>query len=276
MRVNGMKSASGKEWSQNTESRAAAARQFSFDETSAERPSFSDERNGIFTQFKSIHPHSSHSSIAQLAISKNKKKKKAPASTPRVKRNKRIESYYTRKHYRFALSDDPKDAIYNKHIDDLVDGLDADRRDYSKFTALEDKGKQYFGRKKIRNLINARKRNITEKVGELNATQYMNKNHSSARLIYGFEKGVGFDQVYKDGSTIYVVEAKGPGAKLGFSDLKGKQMSKSWVMATARGMRNRSVRKRILRAANEDNLIGIVVSSTPKGNTPKNAKYIDY
>lgn len=90
--------------------------------------------------------------------------------------------------------------------------------------------------KKRRKKLLAAKRNMTEAIGEMNATNAILKD-TNWKLTFGFAKGVGYDQVWeKPNGTIAVVEAKGPGAKLGVSDAKGKQMSQSWVEGTAKSM----------------------------------------
>ena len=85
--------------------------------------------------------------------------------------------------------------------------------------------------------LKAIKASKTEVIGEVNATNSIIKQMSTWQLVYGFAKGVGYDQVWKkpDGTTC-IVEAKGPGAVLGHSAAKGKQMSKTWVVQTAESM----------------------------------------
>jgi hypothetical protein len=81
---------------------------------------------------------------------------------------------------------------------------------------------------------------ITEAVGENAAIQYMTKHFSDAKMLWGpaVHEGPGIDQIWYsktgDSLTFYIVEAKGPGAKLtddpfvakGF----GTQMSLPWVL----------------------------------------------
>ena len=90
--------------------------------------------------------------------------------------------------------------------------------------------------------VGAYKAKVTEAKGERAASEYMTKNHPDAEMVRGFETGPGFDQVYvkraADGSIeeYIIVEAKGPGAKLGTKAKKGKQMSKKWVGNTVKSM----------------------------------------
>lgn len=193
-----------------------------------------------------------------------------------LKKRRVQQDYYLNKHYNFQLGDDSEDEIYNKHIDDLIDGLDIDRFELERYLQKDREKILRYKRKDVRKMIAAKKRNITEKVGELNASQFMNKNYPSAKLIYGFGKGIGFDQVYQKGDQIIIVEAKGPGAKLGSSARKGRQMSKNWVMMTADGMSNLKVRKKIYKANRMKKLRGLVITSTAKGNAPRKGLYYDY
>ena len=89
-------------------------------------------------------------------------------------------------------------------------------------------------------------------------------------MLLGFKKGTGLDQVYEDGNRIIVVEAKGPGAKLGTSDRKGKQMSIPWILETAKGMKDRALAGRIEKAHKKKRLVRLVITSTPGGHAPKN------
>jgi hypothetical protein len=217
---------------------------------------------------------SSRSNVFQLG----KKRKRQNDNNVRkpIKKRRLEKEYYLNKHFNFSLEDDSDDEVYNDHIDNLVDGLDADRSELEVYLEKDRKKIKKFRRKDVVKMISAKKRNITEKVGELNASQFMNKNHPSAKLIYGFGKGTGFDQVYQKGDKIIIVEAKGPGAKLGSSARKGAQMSKSWVMMTADGMSNKKVRRKIRKAEKLDKLRGIVITSTAKGNAPRKGLHYDY
>jgi hypothetical protein len=184
----------------------------------------------------------------------------------KIKKKKRPEdSYYLKK--QFSIHDEEDNDIFSKHLDDLVDGLDEDREDL-RWELNRVKGVNF---KKVRTI----KRNITEKVGELNATQYMLKNYPHAKMILGYQKGIGFDQVYEDEeNNIIVVEGKGPGAKLGMTAGKGKQMSLEWIERTALGMGNQKVGKKILKALKErrgekKKLIRLIIPSTPNGGAPR-------
>ncbi|NVK35326.1 MAG: DUF4157 domain-containing protein [Rhodobacteraceae bacterium] len=90
--------------------------------------------------------------------------------------------------------------------------------------------------KKRQKKLKSIKASRTEVIGEVNATNSI-LDLTSWKLLFGFAKGVGYDQVWKKpNGTICIVEAKGPGAVLGHSAAKGKQMSKPWVLLTANGM----------------------------------------
>ncbi|GEM_PF-4674826 len=190
------------------------------------------------------------------------------------------KTYYHNKHYTFNYRAEriknkrqPDNKRFNRHIDSLIDGLDEDRVGLTKAEGrLKQKKLSKNLRKKARKNSNKFKRNITEKVGELNATQVMIKKHPNGKLLMGYGKGTGFDQVWRVGDKIFVVEAKGPGAKLGMSDRKGKQMSKTWVKLTAEGMvkSNPFIRKLVLKAMKQKKLKRILISSTKAGNAPKN------
>ncbi|HET8707613.1 MAG TPA: hypothetical protein VFM46_15005, partial [Pseudomonadales bacterium] len=97
---------------------------------------------------------------------------------------------------------------------------------------------------------------ITETTGEILATRAM-MEHAQFRdyaILRGFEPGTGFDQVWvKIGphgeiEHILIVEAKGPGAKLG-NPAKGAQMSPEWVVRTVQEMlaRNEKLLERIIK-----------------------------
>ncbi|QRK09608.1 RHS repeat protein [Archangium violaceum] len=96
--------------------------------------------------------------------------------------------------------------------------------------------------------LGAHKGKITEAVGEEAAAKYVARNHPELELRHGFKQGVGFDQVYVkrglDGKIkeYVIVEAKGPGAKLGTTKTKGAQMSEQWVRSTAEDMASKNMR----------------------------------
>lgn len=179
------------------------------------------------------------------------------------------KNYYKNKHYKFSYLHKKRHAVFNSHIDRLIDGIDSDRSHLDRFQYLKGKGTTYYRNKLVSTYINKSKRDITEKIGELNATQYMVKNYPNAKMLLGFGKGVGLDQVYKDGDRIIVVEAKGPGAKLGTSDRKGKQMSIPWVLETVRGMKDQDLAGKILKKHREKKLVRLVIYSTPDGHAPR-------
>ncbi|TAA47784.1 hypothetical protein [Corallincola spongiicola] len=94
--------------------------------------------------------------------------------------------------------------------------------------------------------VGAHKAKVTEAKGERAAANYMEQNHPDAQMVRGFESGTGFDQVWVkrnvDGTVneIIIVEAKGPGAKLGTKAKKGDQMSQEWIENTAAEMERSS------------------------------------
>lgn len=131
--------------------------------------------------------------------------------------------------------------------------------------------------KKRRRRLKAIKASRTEVIGEVNATNSIVET-KNWKLLFGFAKGVGYDQVWeKPNGTICIVEAKGPGAVLGDSAAKGKQMSKTWVIWTAHGMANsndkdkKSIGNMILNKIHSaHNVEGYVITSTPTGAKAQN------
>jgi hypothetical protein len=85
---------------------------------------------------------------------------------------------------------------------------------------------------------NATSAEITEILGEMAATEYMKKHYPGFRLMSGYGKGTGVDQVWSarvNGKTVYIiVEAKGRGAALGVGTQHGDQMSTTWALDAAR------------------------------------------
>lgn len=55
-------------------------------------------------------------------------------------------------------------------------------------------------------------------MGEETVAVAMLKKFPKAKMLQGFSSGVGIDQIWQDGDEFFVVEAKGPGAKLGLVD----------------------------------------------------------
>ena len=90
------------------------------------------------------------------------------------------------------------------------------------------------------------KAKITEAKGELGASMYMDKEFSDppppAKMEMGFGPGPGVDQVWakrdENNKVIeyFVVEAKGPGAKLLTGAKKGDQMTNKWVKNSLKSM----------------------------------------
>ena len=70
-----------------------------------------------------------------------------------------------------------------------------------------------------------------------------------AQMEMGFRPGLGFDQIWakrgKNGNVIeyFIVEAKGPGAKLSKKAKKGRQMSVKWIRKTIESMRKAKFKK---------------------------------
>ena len=94
--------------------------------------------------------------------------------------------------------------------------------------------------------IGAFKAKLTEVKGERAASAYMAKHFSKppppAQMELGFGPGPGFDQVWakrdKNGNVLeyFIVEAKGPGAKLTKGAKKGDQMTEGWINNTIKNM----------------------------------------
>lgn len=187
----------------------------------------------------------------------------APAQLGKTNKGK----HYKDKHFNFKLR--KKQPVFNLHINELVDGLDSDRNELERFETLQSTGKTTYRKTPITKIIKKTKADITEKVGELNATQYMLRQYPTAKLVLGYSKGIGLDQVYEHGNDMIVVEAKGPGAKLGTSDRKGKQMSYPWILETSKGMSDKALGKKIRKKHKQGRLIRLVITSTPSGNAPK-------
>ncbi|WNO60350.1 hypothetical protein [Rheinheimera sp. MMS21-TC3] len=96
--------------------------------------------------------------------------------------------------------------------------------------------------------IGAFKARLTEAKGERAATAYMEKHFSKppppAQMELGFGPGPGVDQIWakrdKNGNVLeyFIVEAKGPGAKLQKTSTKGVQMSDRWIESNMNSMKN--------------------------------------
>ncbi len=93
---------------------------------------------------------------------------------------------------------------------------------------------------------------VTEADGEMAALIYMASNYPEAQLLYAFSPGQGIDQIWfvEDGqsklTTIYIVEAKGVGAKLSTDAKKGAQMGTKWVINSIKEMVDKAVKKKPL------------------------------
>ena len=91
------------------------------------------------------------------------------------------------------------------------------------------------------------KAKLTEAKGERAAAMYMEKHFATppppAQMELGFSPGPGVDQIWSkrdaNGNVLeyFVVEAKGPGAKLQETSTKGMQMSNKWVKSNLNTMK---------------------------------------
>ncbi|WP_299010705.1 hypothetical protein [uncultured Shewanella sp.] len=107
------------------------------------------------------------------------------------------------------------EAAYQKKLDNAIKNGDSTRRQ------------------------GAFKAKITEAKGERAAAMYMEKHFATppppAKMELGFGPGPGVDQIWskrdENGKVLeyFVVEAKGPGAKLQRTQTKGMQMSNEWI-----------------------------------------------
>lgn len=121
------------------------------------------------------------------------------------------------------------------------------------------------------------KAKITEAKGELGASMYMQKNLSKppppATMEMGFGPGPGLDQVWAKrndkGEVLeyFVVEAKGPGAKLQKTKTKGTQMSSRWVKNNLESMKESKKYK-------EKNQLGKDILRAIKNEDPKVTKLV--
>lgn len=98
-----------------------------------------------------------------------------------------------------------------------------------------------FGRKILRWYEDDKKgadfrRRSTEILGELAAAMYAARQDYEPVYTPGPGHGTGFDQVYRKGNEVIVIEAKGPGA-----DLSAGQMSLEWIKSRAKRMGNKEV-----------------------------------
>ncbi|MBB1482157.1 hypothetical protein H5186_22335 [Pseudoalteromonas sp. SG41-2] len=96
--------------------------------------------------------------------------------------------------------------------------------------------------------IGAFKAKLTEVKGERAASAYMAKHFSKppppAKMELGFGPGPGVDQIWtkrdKNGNVLeyFIVEAKGPGAKLGKTSKGFTQMDDDWIKMNLKRMKN--------------------------------------
>ncbi|WP_244958547.1 RHS repeat-associated core domain-containing protein [Pseudoalteromonas fuliginea] len=121
------------------------------------------------------------------------------------------------------------------------------------------------------------KAKITEAKGELGASMYMEKEFSDppppAKMEMGFGPGPGVDQVWakrdENDKVIeyFVVEAKGPGAKLLTGANKGDQMTDPWVKNSLKSMKKSEKYK-------EKNKLGKDILKAIKNDDPKVTKLV--
>lgn len=121
------------------------------------------------------------------------------------------------------------------------------------------------------------KAKITEAKGELGASMYMEKEFSDppppATMEMGFGPGPGVDQVWakrdENGKVIeyFVVEAKGPGAKLLTGANKGDQMTDEWIESSLESMKNSKKYK-------EKNQLGEDILDAIENEDPKVTKLV--
>lgn len=236
--------------------------------------------------------------VLQLA---NKKKKKKRSFQPRglsedsssdsssqdsSSEESSEDGFPEQKQYYFTR--DPMDEIdyrgnrlFKDHVDKLTEELGNDRqflmgelKDRKDLKNIKPKKFTYQDQldwKQTKKNIKNTKTTITEKIGEFNATVHMQEEHPNAKLIYGYTKGRGFDQIYKEGNRIFVVEAKGPNGRPLMTAGKGRQGSPEWIHKTAQGLRkNKSTRlqnvgKQVQTALKNRNLVMIFVYSDERG-----------
>lgn len=104
------------------------------------------------------------------------------------------------------------------------------------------KHKQHYKNRLAIEGVSAHKAKVTEATGEIGATRYMLGKFPNAELFEAFSPGTGIDQIWMEKAIngkitkFYIVEAKGPNAKLSTDAAKGPQMSTMWVMASVMAM----------------------------------------
>ncbi|QBG37697.1 hypothetical protein EMK97_03820 [Litorilituus sediminis] len=134
---------------------------------------------------------------------------------------KRVRNPILDKHYKNLAE---YEAAYEKKLAKAIENGDSNRR------------------------IGAFKARLTEVKGERTASAYMEKHFSKppppAQMELGFGPGPGVDQVWakrdKDGKVLeyFIVEAKGPGAKLGKTSKGFTQMDDDWIEMNLNRMKN--------------------------------------
>jgi len=126
------------------------------------------------------------------------------------------------------------------------------------------------------------KAKITEAKGELGASMYMEKEYSDppppATMEMGFGPGPGVDQVWakrdENDKVIeyFIVEAKGPGAKLQKTKTKGPQMSDEWIDSSLKSMKKSKMKKS--KKDNSKNKLGKDILKAIKLKKPKVTKLV--
>ncbi|WP_231621093.1 contractile injection system protein, VgrG/Pvc8 family [Pseudoalteromonas sp. NZS71] len=151
--------------------------------------------------------------------------------------------------------------------------LDAHYKNLADYeTAYKKKLAKAINDKDSSSRIGAFKAKLTEVKGERAASAYMAKHFSKppppAKMELGFGPGPGFDQVWakrdKDGNVLeyFIVEAKGPGAKLTKGAKKGDQMTDKWIDNTLASMK----KSKKYQAQNQlgENLFDAIEDGDPK------------
>ncbi len=147
---------------------------------------------------------------------------------------------------------------------------------------FEDKVRQAAANNASAHTIGSHKAKVTEARGEHEATLLMMQSYGPGAgdyaLLWGFEAGIGIDQLwYSVSADAYIiVEAKGPGAKLSKGSKKGDQMSPEWVANSLDEVKNnpacdaadrRHIRRmeKAMRQGPPPQVLGRVIEARPAG-----------
>ena len=153
--------------------------------------------------------------LEAVDIEKQTKDKKKIAAAGLIRKDPKLEQ-----HYKDVAA---YEAAYKKKLENSIANGDSKRRQ------------------------GAFKAKLTEAKGERAAAMYMEKHFATppppAQMELGFSPGPGVDQIWSkrdaNGNVLeyFVVEAKGPGAKLQETSTKGMQMSNKWVKSNLNTMK---------------------------------------